>query len=152
MSLPEAAVYTVEGRSFAPGPSVTPEVEEGACQAAERILVEPGGALRVGIGDFGLTSSSDVSVIRVRPGARFSVEGGEQVRRQAPNCRLPTLLLYAGADRCVAPRGSEAFASAAPNAVVTAHCYAPLFHEIFNEPEQGEVLGRLRRWLVARPH
>ena len=29
--------------------------------------------------------------------------------------------------------------------VVTARVYPPLFHEIFNEPEQAEVLARLRR-------
>src|SRR3990167_4841751 len=47
---------------------------------------------------------------------RFIVEGGERVRQCAPQWRLPTLLLYAGADRCVAPRGSDAFAAAAPPA------------------------------------
>ena len=32
--------------------------------------------------------------------------------------RVPTLLMWAGADRCVAPRGSAAFAAAAPPALV----------------------------------
>ncbi len=47
----------------------------------ERIQVEPGGSLRVGIGDFGLTSKADVSVIRVRDGARFSVDGVVSLQR-----------------------------------------------------------------------
>jgi acetyltransferase-like isoleucine patch superfamily enzyme len=48
---------------------------------AGRIQVEPGGSLRVGIGPFGLTSKADVSVIRVRPGARFVVDGVVSLQR-----------------------------------------------------------------------
>jgi len=81
--------------------------------------------------------------------ARFIVDAGELVRRRAAEWRLPTLLVYAGADRCVAPRGSQVFAAAAPGKVVEAHCYEGLFHEIFNEPEQAEVLARVRQWLAA---
>ena len=78
---------------------------------------------------------------------RFIVDGGVLVRQQAPQWRIPTLLLYAGADRCVAPSGSAAFAAAAPRAVLQAQCYASLAHEIFNEPEQARVLADLSRWL-----
>ena len=60
---------------------------------------------------------------------------------------MPTLLLYAGADRLVVPAGSAAFAAAAPAVVVTARPFETLFHEIFNEPEQDEVLGVLTAWL-----
>ncbi|MEW6706868.1 MAG: lysophospholipase [Pseudomonadota bacterium] len=83
--------------------------------------------------------------------ARFIVDAGELVRQRASAWKLPTLLLYAGADRCVAPAGSRAFALAAPESVVSSHCYEGLFHEIFNEPEQAEVLARLRQWLGALP-
>ena len=55
--------------------------------------------------------------------ARFIVDGGAFVRRVAPRWTVPTLLLYAGADRCVPPAGSAAFAAAAPAAVVTAREY-----------------------------
>ncbi len=79
---------------------------------------------------------------------RFIVDGGRQVLAQAARWRLPTLLLYAGNDRCVAPAGSAAFAQAAPQAVLTAREFAPLFHEIFNEPEQGEVFAALNVWLA----
>lgn len=78
---------------------------------------------------------------------RFIVDGGVQVRAAAPRWRLPTLLLWAGADRCVAPAGSRAFADAAPRGVVEAQEFAPLFHEIFNEPEQAQVISALTRWL-----
>ena len=82
--------------------------------------------------------------------ARFIAESGAFVRAHAARWRVPTLLLYAGADRCVAPAGSAAFAAAAPSGVVTARAFGPLFHEIFNEPEQAEVLDTLASWLRAR--
>ena len=55
--------------------------------------------------------------------------------------------MYAGADRLVNPEGSRAFAAAAPQQVVSAHCFEGLYHEIFNEPESQPVFERLRQWL-----
>ena len=81
--------------------------------------------------------------------ARFIVAGGEVVAERAAAWRVPTLLLYAGSDRCVAPAGSAGFAAAAPQAVVAAHEFRSLYHEIFNEPEQAEVFGVLRDWLAT---
>jgi alpha-beta hydrolase superfamily lysophospholipase len=63
---------------------------------------------------------------------------------------VPTLLLWAGSDRCVAPAGSEAFAAAAPQGIVRAQRFAPLFHEIFNEPEKDAVFAALGAWLAER--
>lgn len=82
---------------------------------------------------------------------RFIVDGGQRVLQRAPAWTLPTLLLYAGADRCVAPRGSDAFAAAAPPARVTARRYDGMAHEIFNEPDQARVLSDLSTWLAALP-
>ena len=81
--------------------------------------------------------------------ARFIVDGGNVVAERAADWRLPTLLLYAGSDRCVAPAGSAGFAASAPQAVVAVHEFRPLYHEIFNEPEQAEVFGVLRDWLAT---
>lgn len=82
---------------------------------------------------------------------RFIVDGGEFVRAHAAQWRVPTLLLYAGSDRCVAPAGSAAFARAAPADVVTAQAFPALYHEIFNEPEQAEVFAVLAHWLSHAP-
>ena len=81
--------------------------------------------------------------------ARFIVDGARVVAERAAGWRVPTLLLYAGSDRCVAPAGSAAFAAAAPQAWVAVHEFRALYHEIFNEPEQAEVFGVLRDWLAA---
>ncbi len=78
---------------------------------------------------------------------RFIVDAGVLVRSLASRWSVPTLLLYAGTDRLVVAAGSAAFAAAAPKGVVTARDFAPLFHEIFNEPEQAEVLSVLAAWL-----
>jgi alpha-beta hydrolase superfamily lysophospholipase len=83
--------------------------------------------------------------------ARFIVEGGDVVAERAADWRVPTLLLYAGSDRCVAPAGSAGFAAAAPQAVVAAHEFRPLYHEIFNEPQQADVFGVLHDWLDTLP-
>jgi alpha-beta hydrolase superfamily lysophospholipase len=58
--------------------------------------------------------------------------------------------MWAGADRCVSPAGSAAFAAAAPREVVTVREWPGLFHEIFNEPEQDDVLQAMADWLAAR--
>jgi alpha-beta hydrolase superfamily lysophospholipase len=78
---------------------------------------------------------------------RFLADAGPLVRMLAPRWQVPTLLLYAGSDRCVVPAGSAAFAAAAPKRAVTAHEFAPLFHEIFNEPERDGVFALLTAWL-----
>ena len=81
--------------------------------------------------------------------ARFILDAGDCVRSRAGAWAVPTLLLYAGSDRCVAAAGSAAFAAAAPRAVLTTQVFVPLFHEIFNEPEQGEVFAALGAWLAT---
>ena len=84
--------------------------------------------------------------------ARFIADDSAAVRAAASGWALPTLLLYAGADRLVNPAGSRAFAAAAPPAVLSSQCFEPLYHEIFNEAEPGrsQVLAALRAWLDAR--
>jgi alpha-beta hydrolase superfamily lysophospholipase len=82
--------------------------------------------------------------------ARFIVDGGAFVQRSAAQWTLPTLLLWAGADRCVAPRGSAAFAAAAPRKLVTAQEFPGLYHEIFNEPEREQAFEALLGWIAAR--
>jgi alpha-beta hydrolase superfamily lysophospholipase len=83
--------------------------------------------------------------------ARFILGAGRVARRRAPRWSVPTLLLWAGADRCVAPRGSRDFARTAPLQRVKAREFAGLYHEIFNEPERDEVIAELLGWLDARP-
>lgn len=82
--------------------------------------------------------------------ARFILDAGADALAQAPRWPLPTLLMWAGADRCVAPRGSRAFAAAAPAARVQTREWPTAFHEILNEPERADVEDELLRWLDLR--
>jgi len=81
--------------------------------------------------------------------ARFIAEAGPATLACAPQWRVPTLLLYAGADKLVNPAGSRAFAAAAPRKVVTSQGFEGLYHEIFNEVERETVFATLQGWLDA---
>jgi alpha-beta hydrolase superfamily lysophospholipase len=80
---------------------------------------------------------------------QFLATEGERVRAQASNWSLPTLLLYAGADRLVDPAGSREFQTRAPTRCVQAREFADLRHEIFNELAREDVLTALEDWLAA---
>lgn len=82
--------------------------------------------------------------------ARFIADAGPQVLARARDWRVPTLLMYAGADKLVDPGGSRAFAAASPEQVVTSRCFGHMYHEIFNEPDAQLVFDLLKRWLDAR--
>ena len=81
---------------------------------------------------------------------RFLLQSGAMVQAHAAWWRVPSLLLWAGADRCVAPAGSATFAAAAPPSVLSAEVFPTLFHEIFNEPERALVINRLTSWLLSQ--
>ena len=86
--------------------------------------------------------------------ARFIAEGGPATVARAAHWRVPTLLMWAGSDKLVNPAGSRAFAAAAPQALVQSHCFAPLYHELFNEsPEMADpVFNMLHTWLRGQGH
>ena len=77
----------------------------------------------------------------------FFIDSEAVTHERAALWHVPTLLIYAGSDRCVVPAGSRAFSAAAPKAAVTTREFGPLFHEIFNELEQAEVFAVLGTWL-----
>ncbi|MBI5278981.1 MAG: lysophospholipase [Burkholderiales bacterium] len=77
----------------------------------------------------------------------FVAGGGQAVIDRAPHWKVPTLLMFAGADQLVNPAGSRAFAAAAPKDLVTVRCFDEHFHEIFNELDAEEVFEMLRGWL-----
>jgi len=82
--------------------------------------------------------------------ARFIADAGPATVALAASWQVPTLLLYAGADKLVNPAGSRAFAAAAPKQVVSARCFETLYHEIFNELDTGPVFAELKQWLDLR--
>jgi len=87
---------------------------------------------------------------------QFIATAGPCVMADAAHWRTPTLLMYAGADRLVNPAGSDEFASLAATSTavkpgtVTAKRFDGCYHELFNEPEAGQVFESLKSWLDAR--
>lgn len=82
--------------------------------------------------------------------ARFIADAGPATVALASQWQVPTLLMYAGADKLVNPAGSRAFVTQAPPQVVAARCFDGLRHEIFNELQPEPVFAELRQWLDAR--
>lgn len=82
--------------------------------------------------------------------ARFIMEAGAFTLARAPHWMLPTLLLYAGADRIVDPRGSVQFAQRSPSGLVSWQAFGDHAHELFNDIDQDEVFGALGNWLQAQ--
>ena len=82
--------------------------------------------------------------------ALFIATAGAQTCALARHWTVPTLLIYAGQDRLVSPKGSRAFAAQAPASVLTSQCFEDLYHEIFNELDPAPVFGALQQWLAQR--
>ena len=82
--------------------------------------------------------------------ARYIADAGPATVAKAAEWTVPTLLMWAGEDRFVAPAGSRAFAAHAPKAVVQSTEYAELYHEIFNEQHAEPVYAELLGWLDQR--
>ena len=80
---------------------------------------------------------------------RFLLDAGELVRGRSPSWTVPTLFLWAGADRGVSP-GGAAFPPAAPHRGVRAGEFSACCHGILNGSEQVEVLDGIRRSLDDR--
>ena len=82
--------------------------------------------------------------------ASWVITEGAKTVQEASAWNMPTLLLYAGQDQLVLPQASAAFAQAAPDDVVQAHCFNVMYHEIFNDPEKAMVIAKLQSWLDSR--
>jgi alpha-beta hydrolase superfamily lysophospholipase len=84
--------------------------------------------------------------------AQYVAQTGPQMIEAAARWQTPTLLMYAGKDRLVQPRGSKAFAERAKShgADLRAHCFSQMYHEILNDPDQAQVFALLAEWLDGR--
>ena len=65
-----------------------------------------------------------------------------------PALRLPLLVMHGEKDKLTNPEGSKLVDKLAGSTDKTLTIYPELFHEIFNEPEQDQVLTELTTWLA----
>ncbi|KAA8492981.1 Monoacylglycerol lipase [Porphyridium purpureum] len=82
--------------------------------------------------------------------ANFIFKAGDETIEAAPTWNVPTLVMYSVHDKCVAPRGSAAFVTAAPQVVVTGRPFEEMGHELFNEPEKAGVFACMLDWISAQ--
>jgi alpha-beta hydrolase superfamily lysophospholipase len=86
--------------------------------------------------------------VRVRTGAE-SLASVSRVAANLAKVTVPVLVLQGSEDRLVKPIGAELVRDRVSSKDVTHKSYQGLYHEIFNEPEQDEVLADVVRWLDA---
>lgn len=82
--------------------------------------------------------------------AQYIATAGPETIALAPQWTVPTLLMWAGQDRLVAPAGSIAFGANAPKSLVQCREFGELYHELFNELQAGPVYEELLGWLDGR--
>jgi len=95
---------------------------------------------------------SDPLVYKGKVSARLVAElfsNMQKVMANAGRIRLPILLLHGEADVLASPRGSRSLYELVGSSDKTLRIYPGLYHEIFNEPEQDEVLGHMSDWIAA---
>ncbi|MEA2197087.1 MAG: acylglycerol lipase [Solirubrobacteraceae bacterium] len=73
----------------------------------------------------------------------------ESFPTRVPEITLPTLIMYGTADRLCPPAGSVMVGERIGSSDVTVTSYPGLYHEIFNEPEQEQVMNDMCAWLDA---
>ena len=69
---------------------------------------------------------------------------------RAADISLPIILMHGEDDQLTSPSGSAELYEAISSSDKTLKTYPGLYHEIFNEPEQEEVLTHMSDWLEAQ--
>jgi alpha-beta hydrolase superfamily lysophospholipase len=75
---------------------------------------------------------------------------GAQIQRRAQSLTLPVLLLHGTDDMVTDPLGSRLVYDRAKSADRTLHLYPGLYHDLFHEPEHGQVTADVLAWLAQR--
>jgi alpha-beta hydrolase superfamily lysophospholipase len=81
---------------------------------------------------------------------RAMLQVGETMERRAPALTAPLLVVHGSEDRLVPVEGSRRLVGSVGSSDVELKVYPGLYHEVFNEPEQGEVLGDVVSWILNR--
>ncbi|MFZ0713953.1 alpha/beta hydrolase [Mycobacterium sp.] len=75
---------------------------------------------------------------------------GETMPQRAPALTAPLLVVHGSDDRLIPVEGSHQLVAAVGSSDVELKVYPGLYHEVFNEPEQDQVLDDVVSWINAR--
>ena len=73
----------------------------------------------------------------------------KHVAESAKKIRLPIMILQGGSDKLVDPSGAQFLYDSVSSEDKTINIYDGLYHEVFNEPEHGQVLDDVKVWLES---
>ncbi len=71
-------------------------------------------------------------------------------RSGLPSLTAPLLVVHGSDDRLILAEGSRQLVDAVGSTDVELKVYPGLYHEVFNEPEQEQVLDDVVSWINAR--
>jgi alpha-beta hydrolase superfamily lysophospholipase len=81
---------------------------------------------------------------------RAMLQVGETMEQRAPALTAPLLVVHGSEDRLVPVEGSRRLVGSVGSDDVELKVYPGLYHEVFNEPEQNQVLGDVVSWILNR--
>ena len=73
----------------------------------------------------------------------------QHVTGSAIKIRLPIMIVQGGSDKLVDPSGAQLLYDSVSSEDKTINIYDGLYHEVFNEPEHGQVLDDVKVWLES---
>jgi alpha-beta hydrolase superfamily lysophospholipase len=82
--------------------------------------------------------------------ARALMLVGETMPQRAASLTAPLLVVHGSDDRLIPVDGSRQLVAAVGSPDVELKVYPGLYHEVFNEPEQDQVLDDVVSWINAR--
>ena len=97
---------------------------------------------------------SDPLVFTGKATARLAAEMLQAMKRvtaEGAGITLPILIIQGGADRLVDPEGARMLYDLVRSADKSIKVYDGFYHEVFNEPEHGQVMKDVEVWLEAHP-
>lgn len=74
----------------------------------------------------------------------------DEVRSGLGNITIPILVMHGSADLLVSPQALRDIVAGVSSEDLMARLWPGLWHEIFNEPDQGKVLALLTAWITDR--
>ena len=86
--------------------------------------------------------------ITARLGAEMLKEM-QHVTESAAGIRLPIMIVQGGGDKLADPSGAQLLYDSVSSEDKTIKIYDGLYHEVFNEPEHGQVLDDVASWIKA---